>query len=61
MKRIHLVLLFLPILWFCDLSAGEIYSKLGVGFNVNTQKLRGDMRSGRLVYGGTPLVVRYTF
>lgn len=61
MKRIHLVLLFLPILWFCDLSAGEIYSKLGVGFNVNTQKLRGDMRSGRFVYGGSPLVLRYNF
>ena len=61
MKRIHLILLFLPILWFCDLSAGEIYSKLGVGFNVNTQKLRGDMRSGRFVYGGSPLVLRYNF
>ena len=61
MKRIHLILLFLPILWFCDLSAGEIYSKLGVGFSVNTQKLRGDMHSGRFVYGGSPLVLRYNF
>ena len=61
MKRIHLILLFLPILCFCDLPAGEIYSKLGVGFNVNTQKLRGDMRSGRFVYGGSPLVLRYNF
>lgn len=61
MKRIHLILLFLPILWFCDLSAGEIFSKLGLGFNMNTQKLRGDMRSGRFVYGGSPLVLRYNF
>ena len=61
MKRIHLILLFLPILWFCDLSAGEIWSKLGIGFNVNTQKLRGDMRSGRFVFGGSPLVLRYNF
>jgi len=61
MKRIHLILLFLPILWFCALSAMEICSKLGVGFNVNTQKLRGDMRSGRFVYGGSPLVLRYNF
>lgn len=61
MKRIHLILLFLPIIWFCDLSAGEIWSKLGIGFNVNTQKLRGDIHSGRFVYGGSPLVLRYNF
>ena len=61
MKRIHLILIFLPILWFCDLSAGEIWSKLGIGFNVNTQKLRGDIHSGRFVYGGSPLVLRYNF
>ena len=61
MKRIRLILLFLPILWFCDLSAGEIFSKLGVGFNVNTQKLRGDLHSGTFVYGGSPLVLRYNF
>lgn len=61
MKRIHIILLFLPILWFCDLSAGEFLNKIGVGFNVNTQKLRGDMRSGRFVYGGNPLVLRYNF
>jgi len=61
MKRIQVILLFLPILCFCDLSAGEIYSKLGVGFSMNTQKLRGDMHSGRFVYGGSPLVLRYNF
>ena len=61
MKRIHLILLFSPILWFCDLSAGEFVSKLGIGFNVNTQKLRGDMHSGRFVYGGSPLLLRYNF
>jgi len=61
MKRIHLILLFLPILWFSDLSAGKFFSKLGIGFNVNTQKLRGDMRGGRFVYGGSPLVLRYNF
>ncbi len=61
MKRIHLILILIPILWFCDLSAGEFFNRLGVGFNVNTQKLRGDLRSGRFVYGGNPFVLRYNF
>lgn len=61
MKRIHIILLFLPILWFCDLSASEIGSKFGIGFSVNTQKLYGDTRSGQFVFGGSPLVLRYNF
>jgi len=36
-----------------------VKDKLGIGFNVNMQKLYGDTRSGDFEYGGTPLLFRY--
>lgn len=38
-----------------------IKDKLGIGFNVNTQRLYGDTRSGDFVFGGTPLVLRLDY
>lgn len=36
-------------------------SEIGIGFNVNVQKLIGDTRSGGLKFGGNPVLVRYNF
>ena len=42
-------------------EAKEARPNVGIGFNVNLQKLFGDTRSGGLKFGGNPFVVRYNF
>jgi TolA-binding protein len=34
---------------------------IGIGFNLNVQKLYGDTHNGGLKFGGNPVVVRYNF
>ncbi|MFQ5772391.1 MAG: tetratricopeptide repeat protein [bacterium] len=58
MKRIQLVLLVAIAIGYNYLYAGGIKEKLGIGFNVNIQKLYGDTHSGKFVYGSNPFVVR---
>jgi TolA-binding protein len=50
-----LILLF----WYANVAAGGVKEKLGIGFNVNTQKLYGDTRNGQFVYGFNPIQLRY--
>ena len=62
MERARTVFLLLNIiLLLCSnaLSAGDPRDKLGIGFSVTTQKLFGDTRDGRFVFGGNPILIRY--
>jgi TolA-binding protein len=44
-----------------EILAGEFKEKLGLGFNVNSQKLYGDARTGKFVFGVNPALIRYNF
>ncbi len=61
MKRILMFLVVLLAFFVSQLYGFGVKGKMGIGFNVNTQKLYGDNRSGDFVFGGTPLILRYDF
>jgi len=60
MKRTYTLGLLLNLLLVGILFAG-IKDKLGIGVNVNSQRLYGDNLRGDFVFGGSPLILRYNF
>ncbi|MFQ5825318.1 MAG: tetratricopeptide repeat protein [bacterium] len=48
-------------IWYFNAPASGIKEKLGLGFNINSQKLYGDTRNGKFVYGVNPVQFRYNF
>ena len=61
MKRMLMFLVVLLAFFVSQLYGFGMKGKMGIGFNVNTQKLYGDNGSGDFVFGGTPLILRYDF
>lgn len=58
MKRISIFIFLVATMTVSHLSGG-IKDKLGLGLNINAQKLYGDTRSGDLGIGGGNLLLRY--
>ena len=55
----YLILCYL--LLFNLVYAGDTSEKISLGFNVNAQKLYGDTRFGKFIFGVNPAIVRYNF
>ncbi|RMD85771.1 MAG: hypothetical protein D6813_15795, partial [Calditrichaeota bacterium] len=55
----YLILCYLFL--FNLLYAGDTSEKISLGFNVNAQKLYGDTRFGKFIFGVNPAIVRYNF
>ncbi len=58
MKRISMFIFLVAAMTACHLFGG-IKGKLGLGLNINANKIYGDTRSGSLGPGGGNLLLRY--
>lgn len=56
-----LLLLFLVVCCANKIYAGGFMKKLGIGFNVDAQKLYGDTRTGKFALGVNPIHIRFNF
>ncbi len=59
MKRLQLVLLTLTFIGFTSHVFAGVRDKLGIGFNVTSQKLYGNHNVGTFEFGGNPVNLRF--